>query len=354
MTTTTDQPGAPRAGAPHPEGPDVPGPDVPGPDGPDPDALGPARRPAGAPQPSGPRDGDGAPTVIEVAEPPAGAPHPRFRARRIAVRRDAGLRRLKRLLVLVAVAATSLAAVVVLRSPILDVDEVRVVGAATTGPDAVTAAAGLDLGSPILLADLDGAEARVRDLPWVGDVVVERELPGTVVVRVTERVPVAVVSGAGRAVLVDDVGRVLGEAPPSAVPPFVHVLVPDAPPAVGEQLDLAAPVGPDATTRDATAGGATTGDPTAGPGGGLLAAAVDLAGAVRRDPAGAVAAVHLEPDLWLQLVGGGRVELGDATALDAKVEALRTVHARVDLSCLATLDLRVPTHPVLTRRDGCS
>ncbi|HAS11904.1 MAG TPA: hypothetical protein DCS55_15520, partial [Acidimicrobiaceae bacterium] len=82
-------------------------------------------------------------------------------------------------------------------------------------------------------------------------------------------------------------------------------------------------------------------------------AAVGLAGRLRVNPAGAVAAVHLEPDLRLQLVEGGVVELGDTSDLDAKVEAFRTVHARVDRACLASIDLSVPSHPVLTREPGC-
>ena len=42
-----------------------------------------------------------------------------------------------------------------------------------------------------------------------------------------------------------------------------------------------------------------------------------------------------------------------ARELDAKVEAFRTVHARVDRSCLDVIDLTVPTHPVLPRAEGC-
>jgi hypothetical protein len=74
---------------------------------------------------------------------------------------------------------------------------------------------------------------------------------------------------------------------------------------------------------------------------------------LRENPAGAVASIQLEPALALDLADGGRVELGDDRQLDLKVEAFRTVVARVDLRCLDTIDLRVPTHPVVTRITSC-
>jgi cell division protein FtsQ len=247
---------------------------------------------------------------------------PRFRARRIAVRKEAGRRRLRRLLVLVAVALVAIAAVLVVRSPVLDVDEISVVGAAHTPADEIRVASGIDAGDPVLLADLGAARAAIESLPWVAEAEVTRDLPGRVHVAVREREPVAVVSGAGRAVLVDEGGRVLADASVAEGPPYVQVVAPLAPPEAGR-----------AVARE-------------------LRTAIELAGRLRSNPAGAVAAVHVEPGLRLQLAEGGVVELGDATQLDAKVEAFRTVHARVDRGCLAVLDLTVPSHPVLTR-DPC-
>lgn len=267
---------------------------------------------------SGPRVVDTGPSELRS---PIGAVavDPRFRARRIAVRKEAGRRRLKRLLVLVAVAAVALAGVLVLRSPVLDVDEVTVAGAAHTPADEIRAAAGIGTGDPVLLADLDGAEAAVESLPWVAEAEVTRDLPGTVHVTVREREAVAVVAGGGRAVLVDAGGRVLADAAAAQGTPFVQVVAEVPPP---------------------DAGGAVARE---------LRTAIELAGRLRANPAGAVAAVHLEPRLRLQLVDGATVELGDARELDAKVEAFRTVHARVERSCLDVIDLTVPTHPVLTR-----
>ena len=272
---------------------------------------------------SGPRLLDRGAVAPAVEQVPGGPDlDPRFRERRIAVRKDAGRRRLKRLLLLVLVAVLALAAVVVLFSPVLDVDEVTVTGAAQLDPDEIRAAAGIERGAPLLLADLGAAAAGIEALPWVAKAEVTRDLPGRVHVEVREREAVAVVSGGGTAVLVDVTGRVLAVAAPASTP-FVQVLTTEAPPAPGRSID------PDLVT------------------------AVELAGRLRINPAGAVAAVRVEPSLGLQLVEGGVVDLGDASLLDAKVEAFRTVHARVDRSCLAAIDLTVPTHPVLTRAEGC-
>jgi len=261
--------------------------------------------------------GDHGPAAPRLA---AVAVDPRFRARRIAVRRDEGRKRLKRLLLLVAVAATALAAVIVLRSPVLDVDEVAVAGTARLDPATVREVAGIGVGKPLLLADLDGAEDALEAMPWIASAEVTRDLPGTVQVRIREREAVAVVAARDRAVLVDRDGRVLEDATATTGAGQVRVVAPEAPPEPGR-----------AVPAD-------------------LRTAIDLAGRLRSNPPGAVAAVRTAPTLQLDLVDGGTVDLGDATDLDAKVEAFRTVHARVDRTCLGTLDLTVPTHPVLTRR----
>ena len=255
---------------------------------------------------------------------------PRFRQRRIAVRKEAGRRRLRRLVLLVVVAAMALTTVIVLRSPVLDVDAVAVSGARFSDPAAVREAAGIGVGAPLLLADLDAAERDIEALPFVADATVRRDLPSRVLVEVAERTPAAVVGVAGRRVLVDDTGRVLaaGEHPETVprTPAFIPVLAPQGgeAPAVGRTID-----------RD-------------------LLPAVSLAARLRDDPPGAVAGVRVEPSLQLELAGGGVAVFGDVTDLDAKVEAFRTAFARIDLTCAERLDLRVPTHPVLTRRDACS
>ena len=256
---------------------------------------------------------------------------PRLRARRIAVRKDAGRRRLHRLVILVLAAVLALAAVIVLESPILDVDEIAVNGARATGSDVVADAAGIDIGSALLLADLDAVQRRVEALPWIEEATVERDLPGGVIIDVVERTPSAVVASGDVAMLVDPEGYVLSDAAPASLPAgispfptFVRVVADQAPPGPGGRID-----------RE-------------------LLDAVALAERLRGNPANVVAAVHLQPTLRLELAAGGIVDLGDGEAIDSKVDAFRTIHARVDQACIEVLDLRVPTRPVLTRDEPCS
>ncbi len=53
--------------------------------------------------------------------------------------------------------------------------------------------------------------------------------------------------------------------------------------------------------------------------------------------------------MFLELAAGGRANFGDGTQLGQKLQSLETMLARVDLTCLATIDVRVPAAPVLTR-----
>ncbi|MCZ7526191.1 MAG: FtsQ-type POTRA domain-containing protein [Acidimicrobiia bacterium] len=136
---------------------------------------------------------------------------PRIGARRVEVARARGRRRLHVLLAAVAAVSLGILAWLAIRSPLLDVDRVDVVGTAETAPDDVRRAAGIDTGDPLLLADLGAAARRVEELPWVLDARVERVLPGRVRMTVRERRPVAWVGRSGAAVLLDATGRVLGE-----------------------------------------------------------------------------------------------------------------------------------------------
>lgn len=258
----------------------------------------------------------------------------RFRERRIAVQRDEGRRRLRGLLVIAAIALVAVAALGAIESPLLDVDRISVSGGVQTTPEAIIAASGIGTGDPTALVDTGAAAAAIEALPWVRTAEVSSSLPGTVTIEITERTPAALIHTASATLVVDDTGRVLRtEALGSAVaaadgPAFVAVHAPD-----GSVADAVAP------------GDAVAGD---------LLAAIDLAARLRTNPAGAVAAVHVTPVLSIDLRDGGSVVFGDRTDLDTKIENFRTMFARVDLSCLAVVDLTVASRPVLTREDACS
>ena len=116
-----------------------------------------------------------------------------------------------------ATALLALAAILwtLLWSPLLAVRRVTVVGSRHVAADAVVDATELDgSGRNLLLLSTEDVVQRVEGLPWVKEAEVDRMLPGTVRVTVTERKPALVLSlGAARWTL-DARGNVLeaGEA----------------------------------------------------------------------------------------------------------------------------------------------
>jgi cell division protein FtsQ len=66
----------------------------------------------------------------------------------------------------------------------------------------------------ILRADLDQYQKRLLRSPWIGDATMHRELPSTVVVDITERVPMVFAHLGDRLYLVDRAGAIIDESGP--------------------------------------------------------------------------------------------------------------------------------------------
>ncbi|HWC12591.1 MAG TPA: FtsQ-type POTRA domain-containing protein [Acidimicrobiales bacterium] len=252
--------------------------------------------------------------------PPLGV-DPRLRQRWVETRRQEGRRRLRIVVGVLSVGVLGGASWGATRSPLLDVDRVVVEGAARTGAAAVRDASAIRSGQALLDVDPGAAVRRIRTLPWVQRAELRRDWPGTVRIRVTERAPVAVTraNGGGWA-LVDRSARVLG-------------VVPEAPPglAVVDGLPEAGAPGTD------LGGGATE--------------AIAVLDALPPALAPRVAAVAVGAEgISLRLAPGGEVRLGTADAVEEKLRAALTVLGVVDGHTVATLDVRIPAAPVLTRR----
>jgi cell division protein FtsQ len=136
---------------------------------------------------------------------------PRIQARRTAVRRDAGHRRLRRVQAVGAVVFAFGLAFVLTRSPLMDVDHVRIDADGVDG-DAVREALAVDPGRPMTLVDPAAAADAVAALPGVASVDVRRSWPNTVAVEVTAREPgVAFSSSGGGWLVADGSGSIMGE-----------------------------------------------------------------------------------------------------------------------------------------------
>lgn len=270
------------------------------------------------PTPS-PSDAPDAPPRDDTA--PIAAMDPRIRARRVAVRREQGRRRL-RLVVVVAVLVVTLGVgYLLVESPLLDVDRVAVTGTVHLAPSTVEDVAAVPGDAALLRLDTGAIAARLESLPWVADARVQRSLPGTVRIVVTERTPRAFVrADDGTVVLVGADGTVLGGAP-AAPAGLVEVVGLRRTPVPGSLLS---PPGAAAVT-DAL--------PDA------LAARIDAV--LLTDP-GAVS---------LRLRDGGAVRLGDLDDLAAKGAAAAAVLDRLPADArLDYVDVRVPSAPSVRTR----
>jgi cell division protein FtsQ len=250
---------------------------------------------------------------------------PRMRARRIEVRRADARKRLHRVVLFASTMGVLAAAMLAVRSPLLDVDRITVSGADHTGADAVRAASGIHRHTPMIDVDTGAARAKLLALPWVADATVTRHWPATVEVRVRERAAVAVEpAGQGGFALLDVTGRVLGveAAPPPGLP----------------QLAGLPPAGTPGTRGTAEAAPA-------------LGVASSLPVSLR--PRVVTVVVVEGGAVDLRLADAGVVHLGPPDDLQAKLLAALTVLEQVDLTNVCTIDVRVPTAPSLTRASPC-
>jgi cell division protein FtsQ len=237
--------------------------------------------------------------------------------RRRARRRPAHPRR--RLLVSLAAALllAGAGAWVLLASPLLAVRTVQVDGADSLSAEQVVDVAGVTEGTPLLRVDTTAAADRVARLPQVASVEVTRGWPGTVVVTVAERVPVAVVVQGGSRQLVDATGVVFdtitGQAPAGVVP-----------------LDVSDPGPEDAATTAA------------------LGALTALPRDVRAQVTGLAA--RTADDVTLTLTDGRSVRWGSADRTERKADVLGALLEQIDSGALdpaGTLDVSTPDSVVL-------
>jgi cell division protein FtsQ len=91
----------------------------------------------------------------------------------------------------------------------LEVREVILEGRANTPQELVQAALGVRRGDPMLAFSPAEARARLETIAWVESAHVERRLPGTILVRLTERTPFAIWQHQGRFSIIDREGRVV-------------------------------------------------------------------------------------------------------------------------------------------------
>jgi cell division protein FtsQ len=111
----------------------------------------------------------------------------------------------------------------------LGVRTITVTGRVQTRPADVVAALGVREGAPLLGFDTALARAELERLPWIKSAAVERRFPDTVLVRLTERVPLALWQAHGRFAVIDTEGKEIRKVDPGAFRHLVVVVGDDAP-----------------------------------------------------------------------------------------------------------------------------
>jgi cell division protein FtsQ len=111
----------------------------------------------------------------------------------------------------------------------LTLDQVMVSGRQRTEPKAILGALGIRRGGPILGFDPAQAKRRLEELPWVKAATVERRLPGTVRIALTERAPLALWQLDGALSVIDRDGERIDRAAPQDHAELPLVVGPGAP-----------------------------------------------------------------------------------------------------------------------------
>jgi cell division protein FtsQ len=245
---------------------------------------------------------------------------PRISARRTAVIKEQGRRRL-----IIAGSALGLAALVVggwflVHTPLFSARSVSVVGNVHETAAEVVAQAGLASHPPLLDVNTAAAAARLEALPWVRSATVHVSWPDGVHIAVTEetaKFTVSTASGTWESLSND--GRVLGQS--ATRPPGLLLLtLPEPPGEPGSVL----------STKDA-------------PG-------LRVASSLPPSFVGQVTAVTVEPAGWVQLALTTPVvvDIGNAVELTAKYEDVSSILAGATLHNGDVIDVSVPDAPTVT------
>ena len=104
----------------------------------------------------------------------------------------------------------------------LRLETIEVRGRSHTPKPVIIAASELTLGEPILTISLPALHERLSTIGWIRTVAVERRMPSTIRVEITERVPMALLQTEDGHRVIDETGTVIAGADPSA---FGHLTV---------------------------------------------------------------------------------------------------------------------------------
>jgi cell division protein FtsQ len=240
---------------------------------------------------------------------------PRLAERRREVAEDRARRKVGHLLRLLIALGLVGAAVWLMLSPFLSVEEVTTAGIGVSSAHIVLVEHDVVAGTPMILIRPEQIEAALKTDPWIREAMVQLDWPTRVVVRVEERAPTAWLPTAGGWGRFAVDGVQLSSAPePDASLPWIElgvVAIPD-----------------DATSS-------------------LMLGALEFVTALPEDlRQGTRVRVEADGELWAE-VGGFQVRLGRAVEMTAKALSLAAL-IREQPVAGSILTLIAPTHPAVS------
>ena len=244
---------------------------------------------------------------------------PRIAERRRAVASEQRRRRGVVVLAVLVVLAAFAALFALTRSPLLDVDRIEYRGLGVVSEETIAEASRIHVGEPLTSVDAAASARRIEAIPVIATAQVRRDWNGLVVISVTERTPLALMTTSeGELVTVDATGRVLA-------------------PAILLDAGLVRIAGPVAGEPGSWVDGAS--------------GALELAGLLTPGVRSRVVGMTVADDgsLTMALRPQGVVEFGPPSDLRAKVAALTIVMGQVDQRDLGRIRVINPDTPVVTR-----
>lgn len=89
-------------------------------------------------------------------------------------------------------------------------------------------ALGADKGTPIFSIDIDGVKSRLEDTPWIKTVIIERRLPSTIYIAMSEREPIAIWQFKQKLYIIDAEGNRITKYNGEGFADLIHVVGQDA------------------------------------------------------------------------------------------------------------------------------
>jgi len=237
--------------------------------------------------------------------------------------RAKGRRRLRLLLLIIAVLSLGVGGYFLSKSSLFDVDEIVIEGVSTELEGEVREAADINKGKPLLEVDSSSSSKRIEAIPWVREARISRSWGGTITIRVSTREPVAAFLSEEGWVVVDIEGRVLDkedELPYDLLP-------------IEEEVGSLS-IGEWAPEQ--------------------VIPLIQVAGTISTELTGDVSSIKGGNQIELLLFGGGKILFGDSSDIEEKALAAATILSQVDQSSVLHIDVRAPLTPVLCRDPSCS